>query len=249
MASRLKLIIAYNGAPFSGWQSQASGNTVQDHLEKALAQVLRKRVRLHAAGRTDAGVHALGQCAHVDLPERSLTSERWRDALNAQLPRSIRILRARFVTARFHARFSAKGKVYLYRIWNGEVLPPFEAKRAWHIVAPLDFAGLAGAAQTFVGTHDFAGFAANRGNPPETTARTISAIRVRRRGKCIGIEIHGEGFLYKMVRLMVGALVRPGLGKSPTEEISKRLASRQYAKNATRFVAPADGLFLVRVRY
>src|SRR6476646_884246 len=133
MPSRLKLIVAYDGAPFSGWQSQADRNGVQDHLERAFAQICSAPVRVHGAGRTDAGVHALAQCAHADLPERRYNADRWRSALNGVLPTSIRIMRCRFVSESFHARFSAKGKIYRYRIWNDEVLPPLESGRAWHV--------------------------------------------------------------------------------------------------------------------
>src|SRR2546429_9928395 len=126
MARRLKLIISYDGAPFSGWQSQSHRNTVQDHVERAFERVLGKPARVHGAGRTDAGVHALAQCAHVDLPAQRYGAERWRSALNGVLPPAIRIMRCRFVAESFHARFSAKGKIYRYRIWNGEVLPPLE---------------------------------------------------------------------------------------------------------------------------
>src|ERR1043166_1225718 len=112
MASRLKLIVAYDGAPFSGWQSQRNGNGVQDHLENAFEQICSQRLRVHGAGRTDAGVHALAQCAHTDLPERGYSADRWWSALNGVLPRTIRVMRCDFVPQSFHARFSAKGKVY-----------------------------------------------------------------------------------------------------------------------------------------
>src|SRR5919108_6255201 len=124
MSQRLKLTITYDGAPFAGWQSQSHRNTIQDHLERAFERVLGKPVRVHGAGRTDAGVHALAQCAHVDLPDRRLSAARWTDALNALLPPAIRILRCRYVTDDFHARLSAKAKIYHYKIWSGPVLPP-----------------------------------------------------------------------------------------------------------------------------
>src|SRR5881398_1496449 len=133
MARRLKLIIAYDGAPFSGWQSQSHRNTVQDHVERAFERVRGKPTRVHGAGRTDAGVHALAQCAHVDLPAQRYSSDRWVCALNGVLPPTIRIMQCRFVPESFHARFSAKGKIYRYRIWNADVLPPLENGRAWHI--------------------------------------------------------------------------------------------------------------------
>jgi tRNA pseudouridine38-40 synthase len=247
MSQRLKLIVAYDGARFAGWQSQSHRNTIQDHLERAFERVGNERVRVHGAGRTDAGVHALAQCAHVDVVEKSLLATRWTGALNSLLPPTIRVLRCRYVSKRFHARHSAKGKVYRYRIWSAPVLPPFEYGRVWQVTAPLDFEVLKGAANHFVGTHDFAGFAANRGKPENSTVRTIYSVQVRRRGPCLTIEFDGDGFLYKMVRLIVGSLVRCALGKSSVEEVTDRLASGRTRQ--ARLAARAEGLFLVRVRY
>ena len=249
MPTRLKLVVAYDGAPFAGWQSQRGGHTIQDHLEQAFAAVVGQRVRVHGAGRTDAGVHALAQTAHADLPARTLTPGRWPGALNASLPPRIRVLRCRYVAQSFHARFSAKGKVYRYRIWNDRILPPFELTRAWHVPAPLDFAVISAAGQVFRGRHDFASFAANRGKPEENTVRTIESVHTRREGHLLALEFSGDGFLYKMVRLMVGALVRCGLGRSSPEEISARLRPQAQAAGGARFAAPPDGLILVRVRY
>ncbi|HAF03032.1 MAG TPA: tRNA pseudouridine(38-40) synthase TruA [Spartobacteria bacterium] len=247
MSRRLKLIVAYDGTQFAGWQSQSHRNTIQDHLERAFERVGGERVRVHGAGRTDAGVHALAQCAHVDLANNNLSAVRWTGALNSLLPPTIRVLRCRYVPKDFHARFSAKGKIYRYRIWSAAVLPPLEHGRAWHVAASFDFEVLKAAANYFVGTHDFAGFAANRGKPENNTVRTINSVQVRRNGPCVTIEFDGDGFLYKMVRLIVGSLVRCALGKSPIEEIIDRLASGRSGH--ARFAAAATGLFLVRVRY
>jgi tRNA pseudouridine38-40 synthase len=256
MSQRLKLIIAYEGTHFAGWQSQHHRDAVQDHLERVFHKISGERVRVHGAGRTDAGVHALGQCAHVDLADAKLSPQRWLKALNALLPPAIRVLRCSFVPATFHARLSAKGKVYRYRIWSAPVLPPLEYCRAWHIPTPLNMAKLQAAIELFVGTHHFAAFAANRGKSAnrtsrgeceESTVRTINSVRVQRRDARITIEFDGEGFLYKMVRLIVGAIVQCALGKMELEEIKDRLSSPRIA--GQRFVAPAEGLFLVRVRY
>ncbi len=172
---------------------------------------------------------------------------RWIEALNALLPPTIRVMRCRYVSNEFHARISAKGKIYRYRIWSAPVLPPFEDRRAWHIARPLDLNVLNRAAKHFAGTHDFAGFAANRGKTEESTIRTIHSVRVRQKGPCVTIEFDGDGFLYKMVRLMVGSLVKCALGKMKIEDIAARVHSAQA--ESTRFAAPAEGLFLVRVRY
>lgn len=249
MPSRLKLIVSYDGAPFSGWQSQANRNGIQDHLESALERICSERVRVHGAGRTDAGVHALAQCAHVDLPKRRYQPDRWVSALNGLLPPAIRIMRCQFVSEKFHARFSAKEKTYRYRIWNAVVLPPFESGRAWHVVRPLDFDRIVLAGKEFCGEHDFASFSANRGTPETKTVRIIRAVRVRRAGPCISLEFDGDGFLYKMVRMMAGTLMRIGLHESSQQEIPARLRSPRKAILRGRTAAPADGLFLVRVRY
>lgn len=243
------MTVAYDGASFAGWQSQAGGNTIQDYLENAFSAVIGERVRVHGAGRTDAGVHALGQCAHADLASRSLEAAQWSSALNASLPPTIRVLRCRYVSDAFHARFSAKSKLYRYRIWNDRILPPLEAGRAWHVAAPLDRALLMREARSFLGRHDFASFAANRGRPEATTTRAVHTVRVRPQGRCITLEFEGDGFLYKMVRLMVGALVRCARGQAPSGEIRERLRAPGKAHSGARFAAPADGLFLIRVRY
>jgi tRNA pseudouridine38-40 synthase len=199
------------------------------------------------SGRTDAGVHALGQCAHVDVPPAQFAPERWLKALNGVLPPAIRILRARFVPASFHARFSAKGKVYRYRIINSTVRPPLEIGRAWHIASPLDRELLGRAAKFFVGRHDFVAFAANRGKEERSTMRTVEYVRVTGRRDLLEIEFSADGFLYKMVRLMMGAMARCALGKESLQSIVLRL--ERPSRAAARFVAPAAGLYLVRVRY
>jgi tRNA pseudouridine38-40 synthase len=247
MSRRLKLVIAYDGTPFAGWQSQSHRNTIQDHVERAFGRVLGKGVRVHGAGRTDAGVHALAQCAHVDLLNDSLSARRWTEALNALLPPTIRVLRSSYVSNSFHARLSAKGKLYCYRIWLHPVLPPFEYCRAWQVPRPVDIKVLKQTAKHFVGTHDFAGFAANRGEPEKSTTRTIHSVRVRQKGRCVTIEFDGDGFLYKMVRLIVGSLVKCALGKMRIKDVTGRLNSGQTG--SARFAAPAEGLYLVCVRY
>lgn len=247
MSARLKFTVAYDGASFAGWQSQTHTNTIQDQLERALEQIMGEKLRVHGAGRTDAGVHALAQVAHTDLPNEKFPAARWTSALNAVLPCGIRVSRCVFVASTFHARFSAKGKVYRYRIWTAPVFSPFEINRAWHVRAPLDFKTTVAAARSFIGTHDFAAFAANRGRVEETTVRTIRSAKIRRAGPLITIEFDGDGFLYRMVRLMVGAIVRCASGKSNVSDIQANLISPRTSRLG--FAAPAEGLFLVRVRY
>jgi len=247
MSRRVKLIIAYDGALFAGWQSQAHRNTIQDHVEQAFERVSEKPVRVHGAGRTDAGVHALAQCAHVDLTGDRLSAARWTEALNALLPPTIRVLRCQYVPNDFHARLSAKRKIYRYRIWSAPVLPPFEYRRTWHVARPMDLKILKRTAKKFIGTHNFAGFAANRGKKEKSTVRTIYSVRVLQKGPCVTIEFDGDGFLYKMVRLMVGSLVRCAFGKMHIDEVAARLASGRA--DSARLAAPAEGLYLVSVRY
>ena len=247
MLQRLKLTVAYDGAAFAGWQSQAHRNTVQDTLEQAFQKISGTRIRVHGAGRTDAGVHALAQCAHVDLPDRRLSLKRWTKALNSTLSPAIRILRCQFMPQNFHARFSATGKLYRYRIWAAPILPPLEFGRAWHISSPLDVDLLKTAGKKFVGTHDFAAFAANRGKKEQDTMRTIWSAQIRRSGPRIAIEIAGDGFLYKMVRLMVGAMTQVALNKMNIDEIVARLKAGRA--DGSRFVAPAKGLYLVKIWY
>ena len=247
MPQRLKFTVAYDGAAFAGWQSQLHRKTVQDELERAFQKIGGARFRVHGAGRTDAGVHALAQCAHVDLPSRKMSGKRWTTALNAILPPTIRVLRSRYVSQNFHARFSAKGKHYRYRVWAAPILPPLEFGRVWHISDPIDVDLLKAAGEKFVGKHDFAAFAANRGKKEERTVRTVRSVRVRKSGPLMTIEVSGDGFLYKMVRMMVGAMTRVALGKTDIEEIVSRLKSTRA--EGFRFVAPAEGLYLVKVWY
>jgi len=243
----VKFVVAYDGRDFAGWQSQRHRNTIQDQLEIAFEKICGSRVSVVGAGRTDAGVHALGQCAHVDLDPGRLSIERWITALNATLPGTIRILRGRFVSPKFHARFSAKGKVYRYRISNGAVLSPFDLDRTWHVASPLNGTLLKRAAKLFVGRHDFGNFAAKRSKSIENTTRTISSLRVTTRGSLIELEFAASGFLYKMVRLITGTIVRCALGKETLYSIRRRLEKPE--RNAAHFVAPASGLYLVRVTY
>jgi len=240
--TRLRLLIAYEGGGFKGWQSQAGGGTVQDHLEAAFATLCGKRVVVHGAGRTDSGVHALGQCAHVDV-EREMD---WITALNGNLPRAIRVLRCTRARADFHARFSAKGKIYTYRIWNGPILSPFELGRAWHLAGPLNIELMRSAARALEGTHDFQAFAANRGKPEKNTTRTIASVSLHKKGPLITLRFQGNGFLYKMVRLMTGALVKTAQGRAPVDSIATYLAG---SAGKCSFAAPADCLYLSRVLY
>jgi len=244
---RLRLLLAYDGGAFQGWQSQASGKTVQDSLERAVAALIGRHATVHGSGRTDSGVHATGQVAHVDVPESRLSLAGWEGALNGHLPRELRVLRVQKASPGFHARFSATGKVYTYRVWNARSLHPLEIGRVWHIPSPLDFEKLREAAKSLTGRHDFAAFAANRGRPEENTERTIHRIGLRRTGALLTLKFEGEGFLYRMVRMLCGSMVRVAQGKETQEWLEAFL--QNPAAGRTSYCAPAEGLCLARVLY
>lgn len=243
---RLKLTVAYDGSGFSGWQSQRGGVGVQDAIEKAAAKISGLSIRVHGAGRTDAGVHALGQCCHLDVPDTRMTHLNWQNALNAALPPGLRVMTSTRVSDSFHARFSAQGKIYRYAIFVGSVLPPHEFNRSWHIFKNPDLGLMKSAAEKFIGRHDFAGFSANRGTPVADTCRIITKAVVTRRGPRLFFTVQGNGFLYKMVRMMTSAVVQCGQGEIKPDRISEVLnhPDRRWSQ-----VAPAQGLFLVRVIY
>lgn len=244
---RLKLLIAYDGRAFRGWQSQASDDAVQDHVERAFAKLCEGRTVVHGSGRTDTGVHALGQIAHADVPRGKFDLRRWALALNANLPPEVRVLRVNRAAPEFHARFHARGKIYEYRLWVGPALHPLEIGRAWVVPPPLDFAALRAGAELLTGTHDYASFAANRGREEKDTVRTIRSIRIARRGPLVTLRFEGSGFLYRMVRLLTGSLVRVAQGKATLDWLRELLACKGATKS--NFTAPADGLYLVRVLY
>jgi len=250
--NRLRLTIAYDGRPYGGWQSQPNADTVQDRIEEAIKKVAKRTIRIHGAGRTDAGVHALGQVAHFDAPlESTMTSQNWRAALNTKLPPTIRIMEVTDVSRDFHARFSAKGKRYRYRICTLPVLPPLDAGLAWHLPrGDLDRERFESALVRFRGRHDFRAFAATRGNETAETDfhRTIHEVRVEWNDFGLTIHFLGDGFLYKMIRMLVGTAVATGLRRISAEEIDRLLAS-PAPRERTRHCAPAGGLTMVGVEY
>ena len=247
VCERLRLVLAYDGSSFSGWQSQPGGVGVQDYLESALQVLCDRPIRIHGAGRTDAGVHALGQVAHADVPAGRFPLTTWTAALNANLPRAVRILDVTLAGPDFHARFSASGKVYRYRIWNGRFHHPLELGRSWHVPGELSESRLEQVSQKIVGTHDFRGFAANRGAVEPDTVREILSVTVRRDDELVELEYRGNGFLYRMVRLLTASLLQVARGKLPEAWLDQLLCSPGEEK--TNHCAPAEGLYLVRVEY
>lgn len=243
---RFKLTLAYDGTSFVGWQRQASGTSIQQLLEDVFALLEGQPVAVTGAGRTDAGVHASGQAAHVTL-ERSIDAATVVRALNHHLPPTVRALEALEVSPTFHARFDATAKHYRYRIWNAPVLSPFERDYAWHIPGPLlDIEAMAAAAARLEGRHDFAAFQ-TAGAETHTSERVLFSSRITNERPLITYDVKGDGFLRHMVRSVVGTLVEVGRGRYPAEWISEVLLSKDRGRGGR--TAPACGLILVGVEY
>ena len=251
--TRLLFTCAYDGLAYCGWQSQRGALSVQDTIETAMARILKGAVRIAASGRTDAGVHAHAQCFHADIPESCRMGEdNWVAALNAHLPADIRIMHARRVPGDFHARFDAVGKEYEYLISRSAVLTPFMRGRAWHVPHAFDAAALADALRVYEGAHDFRRFAANRGNEPaeppaDFYVRTIFGATMQEEGDLLRLRFHGNGFMYRMVRLLVGTAHQVARGRMSRDELAAMLSNPAGVK--TRYCAPAEGLYLKRVFY
>ncbi|MDP9193672.1 MAG: tRNA pseudouridine(38-40) synthase TruA [Acidobacteriota bacterium] len=234
---RYLLTLQYLGTRYGGWQMQINAPSVQQVVEEALERMFQQSLRIHGAGRTDAGVHAEAQRAHVDvpfeIPSRGLVL-----GLNQILPHDVRVTAAEPVADDFHARFAATSKTYAYRIWNAEVADVFAAETHAHIAQPLDAALMHEAAQSLIGTHDFKSFTVA---DPEvsSTIRTIQSIAVARESHRITLTVTADGFLRSMVRRIAGSLIEIGRGKLPAGALFTE----------ARWTAPAKGLVLVEVRY
>lgn len=243
--TRYRITLSYDGSDYAGWQIQPNGRTVQETLEQAVRTLTGETVKIHGSGRTDQGVHARMQVAHLDLEmDRKINMAK---ALNSVLPADIRILKVEKAAADFHARRSAAGKEYRYFIWNAELLPPFLRRYRTHVRRRLDVEAMRRAAALLTGRHDFAAFTANPNREVDGTVRHLTALRVLKRGSEIVIVARGEGFLYKMVRSLAGFLIRVGEGGVRPEEAAAILHSRQ--RTARVPTAPPEGLFLWRVFY
>ncbi len=244
--TRFRLLVEYDGRPFMGWQRQPHGPSVQQAIEQAAQAITGEQVTLHAAGRTDAGVHALGMTAHVDIT-RPITAHRLADGLNAKLrPQPVAILRAEEAENEFHARFSCIGRRYLYRIANRRAPLALDNGRAWRVPVTLHADVMNKAAQVLVGRHDFTTFRSAHCQS-ESPVKTLDRLTVRRLGGVIEIEAAARSFLHHQVRSMVGCLELVGRGKWSPADLKRALQARDRA--ALGFNAPPDGLYFVEALY
>jgi len=242
----VKIIIEYDGTDYHGWQCQANLPTVQKTIEDAIQQITRENVKITGSGRTDAGVHAIGQVANF-FTESQMDPETLRKALNSTLPRDISIIKAQEVPDGFHAQFSSRSKVYEYRIFNRPHPPALQRNRVWNIQEKLDTKKMREAAAYLEGAQDFSVFA-TADITVKTTVRTVKRVQVKKnREGTILIEIEADGFLKRMVRMITGTLVETGKGKLTPEGFGQILAGGQKTKNV--FTAPPSGLFLKKVIY
>lgn len=241
----IQLIIAYKGTRYAGWQRQPNAVTVEEVLTETIEAVTKEKITLYGSGRTDAGVHALGQCANFHTGS-SVPPGRFAAALNARLPQDIRILSSGEAPEGFHSRYSAKGKVYTYQLYLNPVLSPFYAEYSWHRDYPVDIDRMKEASAAFLGEHDFRGFM-SAGSSVKNTVRTINAITFEAEGPLVRITYSGNGFLYNMVRIMTGTLVEIGSGRTDGADLPEIIRSGDRTRAG--ITAPAQGLFLKRVCY
>ena len=244
--SRYKLTIEYDGRFFVGWQRQSNGLSVQGVVEAAAFAFRQRSVVVQGAGRTDAGVHALGQVAHLDMPGTE-APERVRDALNAHLkPHPVAVLTVEEVDRNFHARFSATEKIYSYTIMNRKAPLTLERGRAWWVQKPLDVQSMARAAHSLIGRHDFSTFRAS-GCQAESPVRTLNSLTVTQHGEVVSIIASARSFLHRQVRNMTGTLRLVGEGQWTVSDVRRALAARD--RRAGGPTAPACGLYLIAVHY
>jgi tRNA pseudouridine38-40 synthase len=244
--TRFKLIVEYDGGPFMGWQRQAHGPSVQQAIEEAALAITGEAAILHAAGRTDAGVHALAMAAHVDI-ERPIVPFRLEEGLNARLrPLPVAILEARAVADDWHARFTCVGRRYRYRIVNRRAPLALESGHAWQVAVPLDAEAMHEAAQSLVGHHDFTTFRSAHCQS-ESPVKTLNRLDVRREGDVILIEADARSFLHHQVRSMVGCLQLVGRGKWKAADLKAALETKDRA--ALGLNAPPQGLYFVEAIY
>lgn len=241
-----RLILQYDGSRYDGWQRQGNTEkTVQGKVEEVLSRLLEEPVEIDGAGRTDAGVHALGQTANFHT-ERKLDPEELKAALNQFLPEDIGVLRAEEVPERFHSRLNARGKTYRYRVATGEEKNVFERKQIYPLDQPLDVDAMRRGAALMIGEKDFRGFSSMK-KTKKSTVRRLESIEIRKVSGEVRLEFTGNGFLYNMVRILTGTLLEIGMGKREPESVETIF--REKDRNLAGFTAPARGLTLVEVFY
>jgi len=242
---RVLLVIQYDGTDYHGFQQQPGLPTIQQELELTLNRVLGEEVAVTGAGRTDAGVHAVGQAVAFDT-NNPIPMDNLARALNEALPDAISIVSTQQADPEFNPRYDAKGKLYSYRILNRELPSPFINRYAWHVPEPLDVPMMCAAAEKLPGTRDFAAFCAS-GSSTEGTVRTLRWLEVQREGELVEMRLEADGLLYMMARIIVGTLVQVGLGALSPEEVGRILDNRDRRRAGP--TAPPQGLSLVKVIY
>lgn len=244
--NKYKLIIEYDGSKYKGWQRlHHTDKTIQAKIEALLSKILDEKVEIHGSGRTDAGVHAFAQVAHFETRE-VIEEKSFIDICNNMLPQDIVFKHIEKVSADFHGRYSAKSKKYVYKIWNSHIPSALYRKYYYNVPEKLDVVNMNKAIQILIGEHDFSAFTANK-SKKKSNIRTIISIDIKQEDDKLELIFYGNGFLYKMVRLITGTLIEVGLGKKTPEEVKNILASKDRKKAGQ--TAPAHGLYLIEVDY
>lgn len=242
---RIKLTVAYDGTNYAGWQRQPVLPTIQGHIEENLSRIVKHPVTLYGSGRTDSGVHAVGQVAHF-VTYAHMPADKFVYALNAGLPRDIRIIESEEVDEQFHARFTSKNKHYRYTIRNAAVADALQGRYQLHLHAPLDVPLMQSAASMVKGEHDFAAFAGS-GSKITKTVRTVYRSEISQEGSLIYYDVVGNGFLYRMVRMLIGSLIDIGYNRITTDDFMQCISGKKTISSGQ--TAPPHGLMLMKVTY
>lgn len=246
MKKNYKMVLQYDGGRYDGWQKQGNtGNTIQEKVEKVLEKMIGVPVEVNGSGRTDAGVHAIAQTANVHL-DTEMTASEIQEYVNRYLPEDIAVTKVEEAPERFHSRLNATGKVYTYWIETAPKKPVFQRKYVYGLGQELDVDAMRQAAKQLCGTHDFRSFCSNK-NMKKSTVRTIKSISFHEHGSQIEIHVIGDGFLYNMVRIIIGTLIEVGLGKRKADGMKALLEAKN--RQEAGVTAPAEGLFLTAVLY
>lgn len=243
--SNVAIWVKYDGTNYSGWQRQPNHKTVQGVIEKKLSRILDKDIIIHGSGRTDSGVHALSQCATFEA-DLIMPQDRLKFALNRILPVDILVCDLSIMPDDFHARYSAKGKTYVYKVYMDKIRDPFRDNYYFHYPHKLDLDAIQKGMKYFLGTHDFRTFMAS-GSQVSNTVRTIHSFEVEQIGNTLEFTISGDGFLYNMVRIIIGTLFQVSRGKTSPEEIPMIIAN--HDRSGAKWTAPPNGLYLKEVHY